>query len=213
MYTGRMFEADVLGECVVRWDGQYVPFKKSMEMARNNQPRKLGHIGNILQSKVSEVLGCSVQLFTAINTPLDRFHGIDGWFEVGKGTLTLDLSLNPHKDAYKADLIVGEDDVETVDKLYGLAREIAQRLQHFIARGSPSGDGQKVQFLFCCPQCGVYEVTRKLFRKIIPRTFWRAVKREMKEKQKRLAVIEFANYCPRCQDKGQSAVKIITAKL
>ncbi len=213
MYTGKMFEADVLGECVVRWDGQYVSFRKSMEMARNSQPRQIGWVGIQLQKSVSEILGCSAQLFTSINTPLDRFHGIDGWFEVGNGTLTLDLSLNPHKDSYKADLIVSEDDVETVDKLYGLAREIAQRLQHFVARGSPSGDGQKTHYLFSCPHCGIYDVSRRYLGKIMPRGFWRAVKKEMKKKGKNAVMLEFADYCPRCQERGQSAVKIITAKL
>lgn len=51
-----------------------------------------------------------LRFYTAVGSPLDKFHGVDGWFETGDGNnmkmVTIDVTLNPNKsDGYKADII------------------------------------------------------------------------------------------------------------
>jgi len=52
----------------------------------------------------------NVRFFTAVKSPLDRFHGVDAWFEIDDDTtttvITIDVTMNPNKETgHKADII------------------------------------------------------------------------------------------------------------
>lgn len=119
-YTGSMFETEVLAECIFSWDN-YVPFMKCVELVKANQPRRWNPSrpptisANVLQYLVAEALGLSedrdqVKLYTALRSPLDRFHGVDCFVEYNNKIATIDLTVNPHKDSYKADFVLSEND-------------------------------------------------------------------------------------------------------
>ncbi len=53
--------------------------------------------------------------FSAVGTPIDRWHGVDAFIELDIGddrrgpiVITLDATLNSKKDEYKADVIIGD---------------------------------------------------------------------------------------------------------
>lgn len=47
-----------------------------------------------------------LKLYTALKSSLDIYHGIDGIFSFRGKIVTIDVTMNPHKDKYKADVIV-----------------------------------------------------------------------------------------------------------
>lgn len=54
-----------------------------------------------------------IKFYTASQTPLDTFHGIDAFIEFEdldgkKYTVSFDLTLNPRKGGYKSDIVVAE---------------------------------------------------------------------------------------------------------
>ncbi len=85
-----------------------------------------------------------VGFYTAVKSPLDRFHGVDGWFEVHQSPgrlhrVTIDLTTNPHKDRSGADIIflVPEDGLDrSTDRaqfnshVAALAKIILERVTH-----------------------------------------------------------------------------------
>lgn len=135
-YTGRIFEYEVLAVCHTSWDGHsYVSFRQSLWLVKQNQPwdptDPSTKEGEDLHCQVALALGIEdfseLSLFTAIGTPLDVFHGIDAVFEWQGRVVTIDLTTNPHKDSYKADLILRPNDEE--DNWRSAAIQIASRLQ------------------------------------------------------------------------------------
>ncbi len=70
-----------------------------------------------VRSMVSDKLGLEdrkMRFYTAVKSPLDYYHQIDGWFEIRDGDkvvkrVTVDVTINPNKkDAaseYKADIV------------------------------------------------------------------------------------------------------------
>jgi hypothetical protein len=132
-YTGRLFEEEVLSVCSVNrveWDGtKYVSFQKSCTMVRKHQPAALPIAARRLKNRVAEQIGNGgekLELFTAIGTPLDIFHGVDAFFEFNGIVVTIDLTRNPNKDSGKAHFILTEDDVTTnlLETASRVAREI-----------------------------------------------------------------------------------------
>lgn len=103
-YTGSEFEIEILGVCRVRWT-KYLPYYKSIAFARENQLERPCSKRYALQGLVSMRLGGKVKLYTAVSTPLDIFHGVDGFFESEGHVVTLDLTLNDSKDGGGADVI------------------------------------------------------------------------------------------------------------
>ena len=136
-YTGKLFEGETLGKCIVHWisDRQWDPIS-SMELARKNQPWEDPsdpdlRVANDLHASVAIAMGLvdweELCLFTSIGTPLDSFHGIDGWFEFRGRVLTMDVTTNEQKDSYKADMIIHPRDIED-DNLKDTARLMANIL-------------------------------------------------------------------------------------
>lgn len=134
--TGRLFEQEVLVVCQTGWDGHsYVPFQQALWLVRTHQPwdptDPSTRQGEDLHCQVAIALGMEnfteLSLLTALGTALDVFHGIDAVFEWRGRMVTIDLTTNPHKDSYKADLILRPEDED--DDWQSAAQEIARRLQ------------------------------------------------------------------------------------
>lgn len=101
----------------------YLPFNKSIELAKRFQP---GNPENPDKAFLKEILlavqdelgidpdSGSVKAYTAIGTPLDKFHGVDAFLSIEhegrKLMVTIDATKRPEKQAGggKADIIVGE---------------------------------------------------------------------------------------------------------
>ncbi len=140
-YTGRLFEEEVVRRCL--WVcADYVPFRKAMAMVKRFQPwdptDPSSPAVNDFHALVCLELGVEdysvVKFYTAVGSPLDRFHGIDSFIEWNGVVVTFDLTINSKKDEYKADIILHEEDIYTVDgrinrvRLQEVARDTVQLL-------------------------------------------------------------------------------------
>ncbi len=135
--TGRKFEEEVVGHCSWQWDG-YTTRSKAMSRVKISQP--LGwdptdpepDIANDLHAHVCIEMGLEdwsvVAFYTAVGSPLDRWYGTDFFFEFRGKVVTLDLTTNPKKTSYKADIIV-HPHMTKQDGLKALGQEIARQLQ------------------------------------------------------------------------------------
>jgi len=149
-YTGGLMEKEVLGGLKLEKEDVYVPFREAMKWVEQHQsgdpadpdPR----FANDLHATVAEMLGIedlrNIKFFTAVGSPLDKFHGIDAFFKIKEGgeelTITLDVTINPAKgDRYKADVIISippdgldprEDRKLYLEKINEVAAEIVDRV-------------------------------------------------------------------------------------
>lgn len=142
-YTGRLFEEEVVGKCL--WaSADYVPYRKAMTMVKQSQPGNPADppspAMNDFHALVCEELGAkdysAVKCYTAVGSPLDRFHGIDSFVELNGGAVvTIDLTTNRKKDEHKADIILHEEDVYDRDgrvnrpRLQEIAHDTVQLLR------------------------------------------------------------------------------------
>ncbi len=124
-YTGHLLEEEVLGSCKVSWSG-YMSFKAAKELARNHQPKILCPCAERFKNAVARELNVDplqVRLFTAVGSPLDEIHSVDGWFEFNGLTVTFDVTMKLTKTRYRSDVVVylqnGDDDMTSA------ARDIA----------------------------------------------------------------------------------------
>ena len=90
-----------------------------MEIVRRCQPWENfsdpdPRFANDLHAKIADLLGLGdykiLKFYTAVGSHLDKFHGIDAFFEYDCGdktiTITLDVTINPRKgEEYKADVV------------------------------------------------------------------------------------------------------------
>ena len=58
--------------------------------------------------------GRGLELYIAIDTPLDYFHGVDAFFCWNGGTVTIDVTANPNKSKGNADFIIYPQDTYEV---------------------------------------------------------------------------------------------------
>ena len=83
--TGHQFEEEFVGSCKVRWTGEYIPFRPSVDMVRKGQPTDAVHeLGKSFLTEVAKALNVTeaeLTLLTAVGTPLDQFHRIDAIIE------------------------------------------------------------------------------------------------------------------------------------
>ncbi len=130
--TGHIVEEEILGSCHVQWDGKmYFKYAESMELARKSQtgdpsaPTLFGastlHSAVVKEMKISDPR--QLRLYSAVGSPLDRFHGVDGWFEFQGVVITFDLTLCEQKDQAKANVVVHAQELD--DKFEFAARDIA----------------------------------------------------------------------------------------
>ena len=113
-YTGHILEEEVLGHCSATWVG-YMTYRSAMELAKATQPKQLCPIANRFRKDVVRELSIAkgasvsddqVRIFTAVGSPLDHYHSVDGWFEFEGLVVTFDVTLNPNKRHYRADVTV-----------------------------------------------------------------------------------------------------------
>lgn len=132
--AGQFFEQAVFKGCInddTDVDHGYMEYKESLAWAKDHQPKKdysnpetldskqLLHLKSAISSKldnVDEVL----RFYTAIGSPLDILHGVDGFFEMGEHVVTVDLTLNSDKVVAKADVVILADDEN------GLTNEVTE---------------------------------------------------------------------------------------
>ena len=119
-YTGKTFEREVLGECKVRVIHGKLKFNRLVSQIRWNQPenpyyptRERSNFHRAVASELEGrgVHGSALGLFTAVGTPLDRYHGIDGFFSFEGIMVSVDCTLDPNMDpSPRARVVVhGED--------------------------------------------------------------------------------------------------------
>jgi len=121
-YTGHQMEEELFGSTereTLEREKKYLSFNRALQLARELQPFDPTdpdpRFASDLHATVADKLGLSVEqyhklrFYTAIGTELDFFHGRDAWLEFdsgsGKQITTLDVTINPNKDEYKADII------------------------------------------------------------------------------------------------------------
>jgi hypothetical protein len=165
-YSGTELEADIFGkpkfakayeEAYKKAAAErgYLPYGRAQEIIREfypedpTNPKK--EFAKDLRLEICDRLELDeeeadcVKFYSAVGTALDRFHGVDGWFEIDLdseefGTLhaevTMDATKRPDKleDGYKADMVVGEipapdEDgyLEATEKYADQASEILMR--------------------------------------------------------------------------------------
>ncbi len=114
---------------------EYMPYDAAIAFAKDHQPNPLTRPKTVkeLRGKIVEL--CSdttnpLKFYTAVGTPLDTYHGIDAFFELGGRVVTLDVS-GREKELYKADVLlfaqlndVGELVIEK-NEMDRVAREVA----------------------------------------------------------------------------------------
>ncbi len=102
--------------------GEYLGHRRSLDFARTAQqfdptdpaPR----FANDLHATVAERLGfedyARLKFYSAVGSMFDVKHGVDGFFEVqldpedpkSRCTVTMDITTNPNKQEYKANIII-----------------------------------------------------------------------------------------------------------
>lgn len=126
-YTGKLLEEEIFGRCGGPWDGKtFFSFPAGVEYAKNNQPldwrpsdpepRFAGDLFATVAGRLGIEDWSELKLYSSVGTPLDIFHGVDAFFEYRGGVVTIDVTLNQHKDVYKADYVVNPEttDLEVV---------------------------------------------------------------------------------------------------
>jgi len=118
--TGRIFQEEVLGSCVVRAHGK-MKFYASLKEVLANQPAntfkqntEAHRFYTAVYNRVRDV-GLDpkkLQVRSAIGSNLD-WHGVDGVFTYEGIIVTVDCTINPHKDSTKARVLVTGDDLLT----------------------------------------------------------------------------------------------------
>ena len=125
-YTGKIAESEVLGETAkpeyekkMAMEG-YITYDQAMDLVKDFQPFQdpTDPYENRFPQDVHATLADLLKLqnfsqlryYTAIDSPLDRLHSVDAFFELDLGNgqcmrVTLDMTQNPNKEDYKADVV------------------------------------------------------------------------------------------------------------
>lgn len=163
-YTGHLAEGEVLGETKLEqkekekeYEGDYLTFKQAVDLVKetNFQPFKdptnphEKPFPHDVHATLIDLLSLDsyeqVRFYTAVGSYLDKKHGIDAFYELDLGEgesvrATLDMTQNPHKHDYKADVVFQwprdgidrkdpSDRVVWQDKVNEVARELADVLE------------------------------------------------------------------------------------
>lgn len=117
--TGNQFEEEFISVAQVKvtWHGLYMPYEASMNIVRRNQKPNsaLCAEGLKFRDEIARQMGVSadeLSFYGSHKTCLDIKHGVDLFIDWKGITVTVDLTMNPNKESYKADVIVTPTDVE-----------------------------------------------------------------------------------------------------
>lgn len=125
---------------------KYLNRREAFRFVREHQPEgsdphdpKQDFAASVM-AEVEKILGVSgkdqILFYTAVGSSLDRYQGIDGWYEY-KGTIvTIDLTANPHKDSHKADIVFlvphdGLDRLVDAEQFESYTKELAMRIADY----------------------------------------------------------------------------------
>lgn len=127
---GKLIEQELLGEVkkdpatyerLVDMETVYQGYKQSIMYVKEHQRGDPAHPARFFPRSLLERLRTNPELninsdeqirfYTAVGSSLDRFHGVDAFFEYntsdGKSVrVTIDVTINPNKDRYKADVVL-----------------------------------------------------------------------------------------------------------
>lgn len=125
---GKLIESELLGETrkeIAFLDElnempTYLKYRQSVEFTKSHQrgdpfnPKRFFPKSLRDGLKGEEMLNITTEdqlgFYTVLNSALDRYHGVDAFFEYkGKDRsilLTIDVTSNPSKDSYKADVVL-----------------------------------------------------------------------------------------------------------
>ncbi|MEX0651917.1 MAG: hypothetical protein WD509_02365 [Candidatus Paceibacterota bacterium] len=92
---------------------------EAFAQVRRNQPPLRTQTVVAFNREVRQLLGDEARFFTAVGTSLDVHQGIDGFFEFNGVVVTIDVTMNPDKETWKADRIVHPEDLEDIPHLVG----------------------------------------------------------------------------------------------
>ena len=122
--TGKIIENELFGETREKERGHrhngYLTYESSLAVVKatqgeNNPTDPDRPFANDLHATVAQELSpedySCVRFYTAIGSPLDFYHGVDGVieFSLPDGSafvVTIDITTNPEKLEYKADIVV-----------------------------------------------------------------------------------------------------------
>jgi len=126
-YTGKISESEVLGETKTEqaeakreFGGEYIGFRQAVDLVKDVQPFKdpadphEKPFPHDLHATLAEALSLDnyeqLRFYTAVGSYLDKKHGVDAFFELDLGNgksarATLDMTQNPKKQDYKADVV------------------------------------------------------------------------------------------------------------
>jgi hypothetical protein len=121
-YSGAMAESELTGEILHKkdfGDQKYISYRQAETDVENGQPcdptAPEKRFASDFHASVAEQICPNdysrLQLFTAVGSALDYYHGIDGYFryigEKGKlSKVTFDLTKNPDKQRVKAEVLI-----------------------------------------------------------------------------------------------------------
>lgn len=124
-YTGRLVEKELFGETVENERApdleDYCNYNRSVGLVKESQPfdnpsePDTFFADDMLANtaiQIKEEDFSKFRFFTAVNSHLDKYHGVDAFIEydhpdAGVVRITLDVTTNPAKgDSYKADVII-----------------------------------------------------------------------------------------------------------
>jgi len=120
---GKLVENNMLGGIRKTEETEYQKFDDSIEFVKKNQIGEPSDpsawFANDLHATIANEIGLEdysqLKFYTAVGSPLDKYHSIDGFFELqldpknnpnDVARVTVDLTTNPNKDKYRADLVI-----------------------------------------------------------------------------------------------------------
>lgn len=163
-YTGKIAESEVLGETTPEqkekeseFNGEYINFQQAVDLVKDVERQPFKDPTNPhekpfphdLHATIVEMLSLDnyeqVRFYTAVGSYLDKKHGIDAFVELilDNGNLvraTLDMTQNPNKQDYKADVVFQwpndgidrkdpSDRITWQDKVNEVAKELSEVLK------------------------------------------------------------------------------------
>jgi hypothetical protein len=121
--TGKILEQELFGASRYQEmtgehspDFEYRELEQGFRVLKTMQPfdstDPAPDFANAVHAYIFDRLGLDaekVHFYTAVESSLDRYQGIDGWFEITTNgedlRVTIDITQNPNKESYKANIV------------------------------------------------------------------------------------------------------------
>jgi hypothetical protein len=117
---GKIIEGEMFGKSkgFKGKEDMYLPYDDSVFIVKKCQPspESIKPFAQALRNKLLEKFNMAhddekIKFFTAVDSPLDLFHGVDGFIELKVGLttylrVTYDITANPQKNTCSADILI-----------------------------------------------------------------------------------------------------------